>query len=268
MGQELKNAPVCLVLAQLKFNRVVAISDAELMQIATDFAKLGFADFKKDHRKHVKISFSVDDGGKVEETKSTERYFFGNAERDSNLVLDLDSLTMETTNYQTSEAFFEAFTAAVEGVHKARPLAFCARTGLRFVDAIQPEEGRSISDYVQSHLLGFSGLSSAESPMDYAFTQSQFGIGPKSLVVKSMQSLQGLVFPDDIAQAQQRLSLPIRFAQRRNGPTFMLDSDSSIEQRGHYQMDQLLATLRELKVDLTRAFRFATTNWARTEGWK
>jgi uncharacterized protein (TIGR04255 family) len=267
MGQKLKNPPVCLVLAQLRFNQVVSISEAELKQIANSFEKLGFVDFKNDRRKHVRISFSSEEGGKVDETEYTARYLFGNKSADSNLVLDLDSLTMETSNYQTSETFFEKFTAAIEAVHEVRPIAFCTRTGLRFVDAIQPSSGRSIEDYVQSHLLGFAQLNAENSPMHYTFTQSQFGVIPKSLVVKSMQSLQGFVFPEDIAQAQQRLTFPTRFTQGGKGPTFMLDSDSSVEQRSDYDKRSLLITLQELKVELTRVFKFATTEWARTDGW-
>jgi len=266
MGQKLKNPPVCLVLAQLKINQVVAISDAELKQMADGFARFGFVDFKKDRRKHVKFSFSAEDGGKVEETEYTARYVFGNSERSSNLVLDLDSLTIETSNYQTSEAFFDVFTAALEIVHKARHIAFCNRIGMRILDAIQPVEGKVISEYIHPHLLGFAKLTEDMPDLRYTFSQSQFGVSPQSLLVKTMQSPSGFALPDDIAQAQQRLAFPDRFTKFK-GMTFMLDTDASLEKPIDYAKSNVLAILSELKAEITKVFRFATTDWARTTGW-
>ena len=265
MGQKLKHPPVCLVLAQLKFNQVVSLSDAQLQQISARFASLGFVDFKKEQRKSVKISFSRDKVGKVEETESTARYVFGNSERNSNLVLDLDSLTTETSNYETSEAFFDLFSLALEAVHEVRTIAFYNRVGMRMIDAIQPRNGTSIADYIHPQLLGFLKL--VEMPnMQYSFTQTQFGVSPQTLLVKTMQSPNGFLLPEDIAQAQDRLDFPENLIEFKRD-TFMLDADSALEERGGYSRDAILSKLQTLKSELTKVFNGATTDWARSIGW-
>jgi uncharacterized protein (TIGR04255 family) len=266
VGKKLNNPPVCLVLAQLKFNEVVSISESALAQLGDKFAGLGFVNFKRDNRNRVKVSFSTLEGSKVEQSEFTARFLFEDKTRTSSLVLDTNSLALETTLYQTSEAFFETFLRALNAVHEVRDINFCERLGMRMLDAIQAKKGKSLSDYVLQGLLGASQISSIGLPHRFTFSQSVFASPPDALIFKTMHSEEGIALPTDLADITQRLKFDKRF-EAHHGETLMLDTDGVHEGRFDYSQHELQKHLQKLKLGITQVFRSVTTEWARTEAW-
>ena len=135
MGTPLKNPPVYLTLAQVRFNPVLKLADF-LPAIQESFRQAGYPDFNR--QQVISIQFTAQDGQPPAPTPvPQERFQLGNVEKTHTFILDGQSLTLQSTNYGQFETFSACFLEGLEIVHDAVKLAFTERVGLRYLDRVQ-----------------------------------------------------------------------------------------------------------------------------------
>jgi len=260
MGTRLSNAPVCFTLAQMRFNPLLSM-ETLLPSLQEAFREAGFPDYVRTEVRALEVS-TVSDGMKLEE-KTITRLMYRNRTETAAILLDPGALTFELTDYPDFDAFSQTFLKALEIVHRRRPIEYCDRLGMRMLDAVQPDEGSTLEQYLVPQALGLGHVAADGLVHQQSLAESLFEHGPCSLLVRAVRVSDGFVAPPDLAPL--RLELRERFVAYR-GETVMLDCDSSNSSRTDYSPEATKAELAELKAALSRSFKALVTPYA-MEKW-
>jgi uncharacterized protein (TIGR04255 family) len=106
MGTPLKNPPVYLTLAQVRFNPILKLIDF-LPSIQESFRHAGFPDFER--QQVISIQVTMLDGQPTPSPVPQDRFLLGNLDKSHVFILDGQSLTLQSTNYGQFESFSACF---------------------------------------------------------------------------------------------------------------------------------------------------------------
>lgn len=261
MGTRLSRAPVCFTLSQMRFNPVLAMEPL-LAGLQEAFRNAGFPDYVQSEVRTLEVS-TASDGVQLGE-KTIRRLMYRNKTETASILLDPGALTFELTDYPDFEEFSGTFLKALKIVHEHRPIEYCDRLGIRMLDAIQPDEGAVLEQYLVPQAVGLGFLAAEGLEHQQTLTESLFEQGPRALLVRAVRVPNGLAAPPDLAPL--RLKLHQRFIDFR-GDTVMLDCDSSNSNRTDYSPEATKVELAKLKAALSRSFKALVTPYA-MEKWK
>lgn len=260
MGTRLSRAPVFFTLAQMRFNPMLAM-ESLLAGLQEAFRLAGFPDYVRTEVRTLEVSTAAD-GVQLGE-KTITRLMYRNKAETAAILLDPGALTFELTDYPDFDEFSATFLKALEIVHQHRPIEYCDRLGMRMLDAVQPDEGSSLEQYLVPQAMGLGFLAPEGLEHQQTLTESVFEQGPRALLVRAVRVPSGLAVPPDLAPF--RLKLRQRFVDFR-GETVMLDCDSSNSSRSDYSPEATMSELAELKAALSRSFKALVTPYA-MEKW-
>lgn len=268
MGRKMRNPPVYFVLAQVRFNAILAL-DQYITPIQDSLRRAGFPDFQKGFMAAIDLNLLAQQQATKESPmpmmSPQVRYKFADVDRRSCFVLDSSFLLFETTHYDTFEPFLGAFLTGLETVHRFADLNFSERIGLRFLDAALPSKGESVSDYVAPQFLGMVDLlKGRELVQSVAETRSQSGkyfITSRSIIYRNLDDHpnQAVAFPPDVTP--DSLNLMDKF--KKAPPLYaILDNDASFEDREKFDTSSIKRRLGTLHDDIARAFSLMVTHHA------
>jgi uncharacterized protein (TIGR04255 family) len=260
MGTRLSKAPVFFTLAQMRFNPMLAMEPL-LAGLQEAFRLAGFPDYVRTEVRTLEVS-TAPDGVQLGE-KTITRLMYRNKAETAAILLDPGALTFELTDYPDFGEFSGTFLKALEIVHQHRRIEYCDRLGMRMLDAVQPDEGSSLEQYLVPQAMGLGFLAPEGLEHQQTLTESLFEQGPRALLVRAVRVPSGLAAPPDLAPF--RLKLRQRFVDFR-GETVMLDCDSSNSSRSDYSPEAAMSELAELKAALSRSFKALVTPYA-MEKW-
>lgn len=256
MGTRLRNAPVFFTLAQARFNTVLAM-DRFLPEIQDGLRELGFPAY---HPSTMQVFQLKTDGDGVQALQQPRiRHIFQNRQQTAAVLLDADALTFELSDYPVFEEFVRSFGDALRVVARSLPLEFSERVGMRMLDAVQPQIGDTIEQYLVPEAMGFSNLITSELPPLQTLVETNFTDGVRGLIVRSVRVNNGLAFPPDLNPVN--VVVGERF-MNYSGPAVILDCDSYQQSRESFDVDQIVARLVELKSALSTSFRSLVTDHA------
>lgn len=255
MSTRLTNAPVCFTLAQMRFNPVVM--EPILPDLQEAFRRAGFPDYFLTEGRALEVSAS-DSGMEVRE-QIVKRLVYRNKKKTAAIILDSASLTYELSAYSVFKDFLDAFLQALEIVHRHRAIEYWDRLGMRMLDAVQPVQGETLEQYLAPQALGFIGLGGDSLKFQQALTESVFNDEGRTLVVRTLRVPLGIAFPPDLAPL--RLPLDERFVGHQ-GPSAMLDCDSSILRRADFSPEDVKAEMAKLKSALSLSFKALVTPYS------
>lgn len=255
MGTPLKNPPVYLTLAQVRFNPILKLGDF-LPGIQEAFRLAGYPDFERQNV--ISIQITAQDGQPPAPTPvQQERFQLGNVEKTHTFILDGQSLTLQSTNYGHFEAFSACFLKGLNIVHDAVKLAFTERVGLRYLDRVMPQAGETIGQYLADQVQGINSRLGGR-PL-YSFTEAMNEIGNIKLLSRVAIQEGPLAFPPDILPGNMRISE--RFTSYV-GNSAILDNDGFVEGREAFSTKAVSEHLDAIHKVIGSAFKTTATPYA------
>ncbi len=257
MGTPLKNPPVYLTLAQVRFNPILKLGDF-LPSIQESFRQAGYPDF--DRQNIISIQITSQDGQPPSPIPvQQERFQLGNAGKTHTFILDAQSLTLQSTNYGHFEAFSTCFLDGLNIINDAVKLAFTERVGLRYLDRVMPQAGETIEQYLIDQVQGMNSRLGGRSL--YAFTEAMNEIGNIKLLSRVAVQEGPLAFPPDIQPGDMQIS--DRFTSHI-GNSAILDNDGFVEGREVFSIKAVADHLDAIHKVIGDAFRATATPHAFT----
>jgi uncharacterized protein (TIGR04255 family) len=253
MGKKMKNAPVFYALAQVRFNTLAAL-ETYVPAIQESLRKAGYPDFQTFQITQLVVS------GALAPPKTTvvTRYLFLNSRKTSGFILDQSWLTYQTTDYDTFDPFLAAFSAGLQVVHREAVLSYSERVGIRFLDAVVPASGETVSQYLQPYILGLSNRL-PERQLVHSVSETRTAVGKTALVGRAIilpQKEGGAAFPEDLQPVP--LQLIDKFSQI-SGEYAVIDTDSWIDDRQDVDIKNLEKILDSLHTNMRRSFDLMVT---------
>ena len=192
--RRLKNAPLLVVLCQVRFAEVLDLHE-RMPALQREFTALGFPRFAEKQFPNVIV---VQDG--PPQVQLAKQWHFQTGDRTSTIVLTTGFLTFLTSSYHTFERLLETVLASVIQLKSIGRIELIDRIGLRYVDLIRPKSGESIGQYVHPVMLGLpaENLINASADRVSVVTDSRFRTPAGTLVVRLRQLQLGSILPPDL----------------------------------------------------------------------
>lgn len=263
MGKPLKDPPVFLTLAQVKFNPVLTLSEF-LPTIQEHFRKAGFPDFESQSGFAIKIPTDApankesSGGALTPESIQLNRFLFGNIERTHLFVLDKSSLTLQSTNYGHFESFSKCFSAGLTIVNDALKISYIDRIGLRYLDRVMPIKGKTVNDYLIETVRGAQSKLGGNSI--YSYTESMNKLDDIQLISRVAIQNGALLLPPDLQIG--KMLVEEKFL-KHVGENATLDNDGFIEKREPFKNNaDILERLDAIHTVINAAFKKTVTKEA------
>jgi uncharacterized protein (TIGR04255 family) len=263
MGQKLSKAPVYFTIAQVQFNPILDL-EQYLPSIQARMRAARFPDFKQSVTQRVEFSVGPEAGGSTQPIVTQHvRYFFGDIKGCSHFLLEKNSLSFQTTAYDTFEVFLNEFMQGIGYIHEILNLAFIERIGIRYLDAIQPIIGTDeLKQYLIPEVLGLSHGDIGNLVQSISETISQIDVGQliSRVVIRNGQ----IGMPEELAALVPTISS--RFMQH-NGIHAILDNDAFVVRRDVFSLEDVQQCLVSLHEEISNSF-YATVTEHALATWK
>jgi len=258
MGKKLNSAPVYYTVVQVQFNPVLDL-EGYIPAIQSKMREAHFPDYQKEVFQQLVLPFSgIEQGQMAAPTVAPQsRYRFGDIGGRSLFILETNSLSLQTTSYDTYETFSESFLKGLGILNEALRLDFVARIGLRYLDAVQPADGEALGDYLVPEVLGLA--SRIDGTLQHSLSESVLSTGAGQLVSRVLIRHGHVGLPMELAGSAP--AIDPRFTQRE-GLHAIIDSDASINQREAFDLEKVRAQLMALHDEVAKAFKATITDHA------
>lgn len=261
------NAPVYYALAQAQFNPIPAMQNKYIDDIQDALRKKGYPLFEQHDMTHVQF-FGAGQEPPKPEIRQTQNWIISKANRSAGFILGTSSIVYHTTHYETHEEFLPELMLGLKIVHKAVNLDHVSRLGLRYLDAVLPNDGETVPQYLQDGLRGITV--SGKSPK-YAMNESIFEtktaplITNGTLVARVYQATASLGYPQDIVPHGL---VPKRCFENTGILSHaVIDTDHFVEGQMPIELDKIEAQLISLHQGIKDSFLASVTDHARNV-WK
>jgi uncharacterized protein (TIGR04255 family) len=253
---KMTHAPVYFVIVQTRFNPLLAL-ESYAPKIQDQFRLHGFPDFQVGMLATFNLAIINPTDGVAPQVPVSQlvRYTFSNMEKTAAFTLDQGSLSLQTTDYDVFESFSATYLIGLKIIHEAVSLSYTDRVGVRYLDAVFPQNGENLSDYLHNGALGLYGK--LDGTLMHAFSETLVKNGPINIVARSIVQNGQIGFPPDL----QPMALTI--AQRFRDSTGLhaiLDTDGSHENRTGFDLDHVRSVLYEVHSAVTTAFKATVTD--------
>jgi uncharacterized protein (TIGR04255 family) len=133
---------------------------------------------------------------------------------------------------------------------------------VRYLDAIFPDDGRQLSNYLSGSVLGLNQR--ADGGLVHSFSETKFNSGKAVVTARTVVQRGRVGLPPDLHPAV--VPIAERFATL-DGLHAILDTDASMEGRLAFAVKDVEARLSVVHEEVASVFRAMTTDDAR-EAWK
>jgi len=261
MGKKLNAAPVYYTVAQIQFNPILNLG-AYLSAIQTKMRENRFPDFKEEVFQRLVLPFGGLELGQMAAPNVTSqtRYVFGDIQGRSFFLLETNTLSFHTTNYDTFETFSATLVKGVSILHEVLHLDFVERIGLRYLDAIQPtKEDESLKNFLVSEVLGLSQRS--EGQLQHSMSETIVTMAAGQLVSRVLIREGRVGLPMELAGMGQ--TIDPRFTQHE-GMHAIVDTDASFAHREIFDLTNVSERLAALHDEISKSFKATVTAYAET----
>lgn len=237
---KLSKAPVISIVGQVRFSSVLSI-ESQLPNIQEEFRRYGFPKFERT----ASQTFGLPPG-----TNPPVEYFWKFTDKNDQRIITLatNAITLHSALNDTPDDFDDIFFFAISTFYKFVQPDLIQRIGVRWVDVIQPSEGKDFSEYIHEGLLGIpkERLGASNSVWQfYSLSQTECG----SLILQGRYPLIENFLPPDIVEPK----LKLRLLEKR--PSFVLDADHFLELNAEFNMDTIKGIVKSFhKVIVDRVF--------------
>lgn len=255
-------APVFFALCQVKFN-VIEDMGEYIPYIQKAMRGHGYPDFVPETQVEVQVN-TGDSGPSSVKHLESKRWLFRDIDQQSAFVLLKDQMVYQTTAYPGFENFRDSLLYGLQLIQDIIGLAYFDRVGLRYLDAVVPDEENSFKDLLHPGQLALHGEIQGE--VRHGFTETVSEIENGNLVARSLLSKQGVMLPPDLQPFHLQLS--DRFKLGTSTESAVLDIDYFKQKRVRFDFEALKKQLEDSHRIAKDAFELATTEKARRQVWK
>ena len=262
MGTKLSKAPVFFALAQVTFDEQLRL-DETIAKIQEKFKEAHFPVYKKQQYIAAIAAPTPAFTGSLTmpDIQLQSRHMLGTLDQSSIFILERNGLTFTTTRYEDYDAFATTYFGGLSIVHEILGLSYVERIGTRYLDAVIPQEGETIDQYLVPQVLGTSHL--IDKPLQHAISETVFSEGKMKLVVRTITQNGVLGVPIELGELMPR---------RANFPKIVglcasIDTDAGAEDRIEFNLDVAKVKLKELHDEASAAFKKVVTPLA-LDRWK
>lgn len=264
MGTRMANAPVYFTLAQVRHNPVLSL-DSYIPGIQESLRKAGYPDFQRD----MSVVFNLGNlapaaGGDTKQEQPQqlriERFMFSNMQRTRGFILDQNSLSFQSTEYDVFESFSGEFLMGLGIVHRAVSFGFSERVGIRYLDAVVPPGGeKELPKFLDLGVLGLASRLGDNVTVLHSFSETQIRTIVGNVLSRTIIQNGPLGFPPDL----QPIGLQVaeRFINV-SGVHAIIDTDGSNETREAFDLDALRGKLQALHDEIIKVFQATVTEHA------
>lgn len=255
MSERLEQAPVYFALAQVAFSPVMSIGTF-VPAIQESMRRNGYPEFQQGQIMQVRIG---EDSVEAPSLESKPLWFFMDEDQTKNYVLTADSLTFQTTHYDTHTTFIPEVLSGLHRVHSVAGLSAVKRLGMRYLDAIQPSPGETVTDYLVDGLQGVVVADQLVSgTTELVYQRHLEHIGTSSRVVIKVHRAEGSIgFPMGLDPSG--LLLQARFSDWGPGSHAVIDTDHYVEHSFPVESEVLSPVLEDLHQSVAEVFRACAT---------
>jgi uncharacterized protein (TIGR04255 family) len=256
MGKKLRNAPVYYTVAQVQFNPILNL-DSYVAGIQTMMRKKHFPDFRQEVVQRLVLPFAGTDPSQAVAPTVTpqSRYRFGDISDSTRFVLEANALSFQTTRYETFETFSDELLSGLGIVHEALQLDFIERIGLRYLDAVQPSEGKeTLRDFLVPEVLGLSQREDIQ--LQHSVSET-VAVTPAGQLVSRVLVRHGPIgLPVELAALAPQIDPRFTLAA---GQHAIIDTDASVAQREVFDLAKVGSRLTALHDEIVRCFEAIVT---------
>ena len=256
MGKKMSDAPVYFTVAQVQFNPILNI-EGYLTTIQDRMRIASFPDFKRVDLQQLVVPFgAAGEGGQPPAPifLPQPHCIFGDTEGTTEFVLQANSLSLQTTAYDTFESFLAIFTKGLNIVHKALKLDFTERVGLRYLDAVLPKEGESLSDYLTVEVRGL--FQKLDRELLHSFNETVTANLNCQLISRVIIQKGHVGLPPEISAMAPRVDS--RFTQPE-GLHAIVDTDASVVHREQFNVPSIESKLTTFHDEIIKSFEATVT---------
>lgn len=256
---KLKNAPIFFTIAQVRFNPILNM-ESYLPVIQDKMRSGGFPDFRREAVQQLVLPIApqADDGKPPNPAFApVPRFIFGDISQTTEFALVSDALSLLTTEYDTSKTFIKTFLEGLEYVHDILRLQFVSRVGLRYFDAVIPEDGDLVSAYLTPEVLGLS--QNLEGTLVHSFNET-ITLTQNGHLVSRVFIRDGTIgLPPDLLEYASRIKDKFKKKESRHA---IMDTDAFSERREVFSIDKVSRKLHNLHNDIRSSFEATVTEYA------
>lgn len=249
MGDVLTRAPVYFAAAQVIHNPVAAVSEeATRRELKEAFRRLGYSD-QRDFQLKARVEIN---GTQLELPSQPPQLQCMNAERTTAVISLVDRFWVQTTHYLDFEAFRADFLAGLSALHEVLGLDYVDSVSMRMLDAIVPQPGESLNDYLPESLLGLENWGGERAwKLEHQGSEHVFSTGRHRVIFRSVRRPEALGFPPDCVPLEMEL---LDRHKQVQGVHVVLDTDVALEARQSFDVEAIGLQLVEIKSDLSQCF--------------
>jgi|APMI01.1.fsa_nt_gi uncharacterized protein (TIGR04255 family) len=256
MGKKLTNAPVYYTVAQVQFNPILNL-DGYIPAIQAKMREAHFPDFKQDVLQRLVLPFGgMEPSQMVAPTVTSQsRYLFGDIAGRSLFLLETNTLSFQTTDYDTFQTFSESLIKGLGILHDALHLDFVERIGLRYLDAVQPASaGETLRDFLVPEVLGLALRD--EGQLLHSVSETTVAMSAGQLISRVLIRHGHIGLPVELSTLAP--SIDPRFTQREELHA-IIDTDASATQREVFELAKVEARLIALHEEIKKSFEATVT---------
>jgi uncharacterized protein (TIGR04255 family) len=262
MGEKLANAPVYFTIAQIRHNPILSIQDY-LAVIQESMRRAGYPDYKRVPSVQIVLPHAAPGEASQVSTpaaQQVERYLFSTLDGTRGFIVEPGAFSLQTTEYETYEAFSEEFFKGLRIIHETVKLDYTERVGIRFLDAVVPPTEKEINEYLVPSALGISSVLPDSVQVTQSFSQTDILTPAGTLIARAIVRNGPLGFPIDL----QPLGLNVaeRFSKIQ-GVHAILDTDAYYFEREKFDVGTLQSRLQALHDVIGTAFWATVTDRAK-----
>ena len=258
---KLEKQPLTLVVAEFQFGQPL-----DLEAPTADKFKLAMADlFTEPVRQRIVQNAQF--GAEGVRVSASPVLTWTSTEAGEAVHLEGNRLILATTQYPRfpgfSERVFDILTK-LQSYFKPKHLS---RVGLRYNDAVVPEPGEDIGQYLESSFLPCSRLAGEGHALRQHLTETMLSTPGGLLIVRALLGIHGMsVMPD--LKGRFGLGSPIEVPNDR--PSAVLDFDHywTAQSTRKFSLEEAKSRLDALHEHARQAFWDTTTTYAREQKWQ
>jgi len=239
----LPRAPLILVVAQARFDRVASIAKEEFIAGFQEAIRGTYPVMRPEHQAGITLT----PDGRVVPTEGGIVWRFDERPEGWQVALAPDFIALSTHRYTSRTDLLERLGALLAAAAAQLRLRFCERLGLRYVDRVtDPELLARIDELVQTHVLGAARVNLGDGvTQTHHFVDALYRL-PAGVELHGRWGLlpEKTTFDPGVEPADE--------------PSWVLDLDAYVTQRA-FEPEALRATTKELSERIYRFFRWAVT---------
>ena len=263
MSERMSNAPVYYALAQACFNPVAAMA-TYINQIQDRLRREGYPLFEKQEW----MQLTMQGGAQAQpQPQRIERWLMIRSDRSAGFVIDTSAITYHTTNYQTHKEFITELLRGLGAVHEIVSLDHVSRLGLRYLDAILPQHGETVKQYLTGGVHGINSDAVCTQTMTESLFTTKTGplVDEGNLVVRTYcrESTRLGLFPPDIRPEGLVVAPKFTIEYKDAREHAVIDTDHFVFGQMPLDMAELEKQLLSLRDAIKSVFEAVTTSHAR-----